>query len=86
MNLLLKKLWKILELKENKNKIYSVNYFFKRKEQYISLNKEKVKGDETPLLIKTIFAPWLKSYAVAKKLLAGGRGNEMTRSSFPGNQ
>jgi len=38
------------------------------------------------LLIKTIFAPWLRSYATAKKILAGGRGDEMTRSYLPGSQ
>ena len=40
----------------------------------------KQKGGKNPLLIKTIIVPWLKSYATAKKLLAGGRGDEMARS------
>ncbi len=48
---------------------------------------KKKKGGENPLLNKTIFAPWLKSYATAKKkLLAGGRGDEMTRSYLPESQ
>lgn len=46
----------------------------------------KQKGGKNPLLIKTIIVSWLKSYATAKKLLAGGRGDEMARSYLLGSQ